>query len=101
MGLDFVLWDKDDQEIGFTEISEKLHETIFRGSYRGQIGQYLRNLYDYYLTYVTFKGKEIQLLIFDLENMKSILNDPYKQELERLIVTLSDNRVFRVYIAGD
>lgn len=101
MGLDFVLWDKDEQEIGFTEMSERLHNSIFWGSYREQVGRYLHNLHDYYLTDITFEEKEIQLLISDLENMKSVLNDSYKQELEHLIITLSDSRVFQVHIAGD
>jgi hypothetical protein len=52
MGLDIVLYGKNGQKLGISEIEESLHESLFAGNPYWRSYPYLRKLRDYYRTNV-------------------------------------------------
>lgn len=102
MGLDILLFDKNNKIMGEVEITLSIHEEIFNGKIKCNWGDfpYLRKLKNYYKTNVIFKDSEIKAFLNDLLKFKSFLDERYEGELSSLIKNL-DKNVYKIHIMGD
>ena len=101
MGIDIVLYDKEGQEIGHTEIESEFHDALFIrnnnwGSYHN-----LRKLRDFYLTDVKYNRKEVEKLIEDFKNVRMFMPKEYQNQVDDLILKLKMPGVETIRCAGD
>ena len=103
MGLDILLFDKDNKIIGQKEITLSLHEEIFNGKTKCNWSNfpYLKKLKDDYKTNIIFTDNEIKAFLDDLMGIKSFLDEGYEGELSSLIKDLDNKSVYKIHIAGD
>lgn len=103
MGLDILLFDKDNKIIGQKEITLSLHEEIFNGKTKCNWSNfpYLKKLKDYYKTNIIFTDNEIKAFLDDLMGIKSFLDEGYESKLSSLIKDLDNKSVYKIHIAGD
>lgn len=87
MGLDILLFDKENKRVGKREITFLLHKKIFNGKIKCNWGDlsYLRKIKDYYKTNITLKEKEIKAFSKDLVEIRSFMDACYEDELSGLI----------------
>ena len=103
MGLDIMLFDKENKRVGKREITLSLHEEIFNGKIKCNWGSfsYLRKLKDYYKTNITFKENEIKAFLKDLMEFRSFMDECYEHELSGIIKVLDNESVYKIDITGD
>ncbi|MFP3726961.1 hypothetical protein U8V72_17435 [Priestia filamentosa] len=101
MGFDVVLYNQEDEELEFFELSEDFHSIIFNPSMLWKSYLELRKLSDYYLTDEIFSGEKLARLISDLERYQLSIPSAWKGAYTQLIRKLSKSTVAKVHIAGD
>ncbi|MGG4264034.1 hypothetical protein [Peribacillus simplex] len=101
MGLDVLLYDKDDNKIEYYEITETLHNEIFNSKKLWRSYLELRKLSDYYLSDEEYIGTSIMGLIDDLKRYKMFITQHKKAEYQEFIDKISKPNVKRISIAGD
>jgi hypothetical protein len=101
MGLDVLLFDKNDKLVSMFEIDEALHKEIFSSQKRWASYLFLRKLNDYYRTDVEFSGKALEGLIFDLINYKTLMAAEYQTTFLALLDAISDKKVKKIRVNGD
>ncbi len=103
MGLDILLFDKENKRVGKRDITLSLHEELFNGKIKCNWGGffYLRKLKDYYKTNITFKENEIKAFLKDLMEFRSFMDECYEHELSGIIKVLDNESVYKIDITGD
>ncbi|PMB03041.1 hypothetical protein CEN49_24270 [Fischerella thermalis CCMEE 5273] len=87
-------------KIGFTEIPESLHDSIFRTNAWTHY-TLLREIKDYYLTNAWFKDEQIDALKYELKQMKNFIDKNNKEKLYILLSKLSDKEIKYIWVVGD
>ncbi len=101
MGFDVVLYNQEDEELEFFELSEDFHSIIFNPSMLWRSYLELRKLSDYYLTDEIFLGDKLGRLISDLKHYQMNIPTAWKGAYSQFIQKLSKPIVVKVHIAGD
>lgn len=100
MGLDIVIYRKDAKNEVY-EIKEALHKAMFGRSIDLSEMSKLAVIKDYYKTDVFFQPDDIAGFINDLNKLAPVINPTFKDEVQKIIDKLSDDRIMKIHIGGD
>lgn len=101
MGIDIVLYNEEDQEIGHTEIESDFHDALFIRNNNWGSYHCLRKLHDFYLTDVKYNRKEVDKLAEDFKNIRIFVPKEYQNQVDDLILHLTNPGVVTIHCAGD
>lgn len=101
LGLDVLIYDKNDKKINTYEITEALHNEIFNSKKLWRSYLELRKISDYYLSDATFEGQALNGLITDLEKYKMYINENNQGEYQSLINEISNPSIKKIFVGGD
>lgn len=101
MGLDVLIYDKNDKKIRTYEITEALHNEIFNSKKLWRSYLELRKINDYYLSDEKYEGQGLIGLITDLERYKMFINENNQGEYQSLINEISNPAIKKIIVVGD
>lgn len=101
MGLDIYYYDKENIEYFLAEISVKLHNQIFYKNVSSEKWGILIKLKNYYGIEVHLNREQIEEFIERLEDIKSNIPNEFTNEIDELIIVLSNKEYRNITIAGD
>jgi hypothetical protein len=102
MGLDIVLYNKQNKVIKVVEFEQKAHNLLFNQTNNWSSCLMLRKIKDYYKTDVFYYKNEISILIEDLKMIKNFLNDIYvKNYIDSIILELNNGNIEKIHFGSD
>lgn len=101
MGLDVLIYDKNDKKIKTYEITEALHNEIFNSKKIWRSYLELRKTSDYYLSDATYEGQALIVLITDLERYKMFINENNQGQNQSLINEITNPAIKKILVGGD
>ncbi|MGF6949037.1 hypothetical protein QF028_001542 [Neobacillus sp. B4I6] len=101
MGLDVLLYDKNDKRIGTYEITESLHNEIFNTKKLWRSYQELRKISEYYRSDEEYEGQTLIELINDLKRYKMFISENKQEEYQEFINEISHPFIHKINIVGD
>lgn len=100
MGLDILTYNKKGEKIEIFEIDEEFHFWLFSKANLNPkqfIGIF--KIKDYYKTNIQYSGKDLQILIQELEKIKNLT--PYKDEAKLILTKINGENIEKIRITGD
>ncbi|SMQ81062.1 hypothetical protein SAMN05444673_4115 [Bacillus sp. OV166] len=101
MGLDVLLYDKNDKRIGMYEITEALHNEIFNSKKLWRSYLELRKISEYYRSDEEYEGQALIELINDLKRYQMFISENKQREYQEFITEISHPSIRKVFIVGD
>lgn len=100
MGLDIVIYRKDTKN-EVLEIKESLHKAIFRRGLDLSETSIINTISDYYKTDVFFQPNDIDLFKKDLQQVEAAIDYGFKNEVNKILEKLNDDKIIKIHIGGD